>query len=804
MAYNPKNIEEKCLKEWKNKALYATSDPSNQPKYYVLEMFPYPSGTLHMGHVRNYTLGDTLARFKRMTGHNVLYPMGFDSFGLPAENAAIKHKIDPEKWTLANIETMKAQLIRLGLSYDWDREIASCKESYYKWNQWLFLKMVEHDLVYRKKGWVNWDPVDQTVLANEQVINGKGWRSGAIVEKREIEQWYIKITKYAEELLTGLDTLEEWPHRVKTMQRHWIGKSEGTELIFDVIDQSGQKCGEIPVFTTRPDTLFGVTYVVLAAEHPLIVSLIKGQENEQEIKLFIQKTVKMSTIDRTDTAKDKQGKPLGFNVINPVNGDKIPIYVGDYVLMEYGTGAVMAVPAHDQRDFEFAKKFKLPIKVVIQEKNTVLNNKTMPNAYVDSGILVHSGEFDGLDNESAKTAITTWLTKNKKGCKKITYRLRDWLISRQRYWGTPIPMLIDKEGHAIPELVENLPIKLPKDVQFTGNGNPLEKSASFNDIERNGKLYRRETDTMDTFFDSSWYFLRYCDPKNDQLPFAKDNADYWMAVDQYIGGIEHAVLHLLYARFFTKVLRDFGLTSVSEPFQRLLCQGMVIKDGAKMSKSLGNTVDPGYIIDQYGADTARIFILFGAPVERDLEWSDQAIEGAFRFLKRVFKLVSESSSFPIKDEILTEKYRHKTIFTVTQDINRFSYNTAISRLMEFVNIMYQNGATQKALETLIQLLAPFAPFITEEGWHLLGKKGSVHQSQWPAYNDALLEEDSVTIVLQVNGKMRDKIEVEKNSDKKVLESLALKSDRIKKYTVNGNVVKVIVVPNKLVNVVVAK
>jgi leucyl-tRNA synthetase len=802
MTYQPQKIEEKWCKQWQDHALYSSKTEGEQPKYYVLEMFPYPSGHLHMGHVRNYTLGDTLARFKRMTGYNVLYPMGFDSFGLPAENAAIKNQVDPEEWTLSNIKTMKEQLIRLGLSYDWDREIASCKKDYYQWNQWLFLKMHENNLVYRKKGWVNWDPVDHTVLANEQVIEGKGWRSGAVVEKREIEQWYLKITDYAEELLTDLESLEEWPERVKTMQRNWIGRRIGTELTFDVINQSGEKIAEIPVFTTRPDTLFGVTYVVLAAEHPLTLSLVNGQDNESDIHSFVQAAIKRSSLDRTDESKDKHGKPLGFNVINPGNREKVPLYVGDYVLMEYGTGAVMAVPAHDQRDFEFAEKFNLPVKVVIQSPDHQLTGDTMTEAYIDDGILINSGPFTDLDNRLAKEKITAWLQAEGKGKEKVTYRLRDWLISRQRYWGTPIPMLIDEDGNSVPELQENLPILLPKDVQFTGQGNPLEHAKSFRDIDRNGKKYRRETDTMDTFFDSSWYFLRYCDPKNKAVPFSKKQSDYWMAVDQYIGGIEHAILHLLYARFFTKVLRDFGLTDVSEPFQRLLCQGMVIKDGAKMSKSLGNTVDPSYIIDKYGADTARLFILFGAPVERDLEWSDQAIEGSFRFLKRVFKLIEEPHLFPIKDQKIVEIQRHKTICAVTQDIERFSYNTAISRLMELVNVMYQYGATAQALESVLLLLAPFAPFMAEEGWQVLGHLGSIHQAKWPTYDPKQMEEDTVTIVLQVNGKVRDKLNIEKGLEKAMLESIALNSERIQKYTVNGTVVKVIVVPDKLVNIVV--
>lgn len=800
MDYMPQKCEEKWLQKWKDTHLYKTDELSDKKKYYVLEMFPYPSGKLHMGHVRNYSLGDAVARFKTMQGYRVLHPMGFDSFGLPAENAAIKHGVDPEAWTLKNIETMKEQLDRIGFSYDWDRELASCQPDYYQFNQWLFIKMYEKGLVYRKNGFVNWDPVDQTVLANEQVIDGKGWRSGAVVEKKEIEQWYIKITDYAEELLNDLDTLDDWPDRVKHMQRNWIGKNTGTEVMFKIVDEHGEDKGEVAVFTTRPDTLFGVTYLVLACEHPLTKSLIKGLIIEEDIQRFIVNTLSKSTQDRTDASKTKIGYFLNHYVINPVNGEKSPLYVGDYVLMDYGTGAVMAVPAHDQRDFDFAKAHNLLISVVIQPKKAVLETP-MLGAYTEPGVLINSGEFTGMQSEESKSAITHWLVTKGLGKECVTYRLRDWLISRQRFWGTPIPMLYDEEGHVVAESIDSLPIKLPKDITF-GKGNPLASSERYMYVEKEGKKYRRETDTMDTFFDSSWYFLRFCDSKNTDIPFAKEKVEKWMGVDQYIGGIEHAVLHLLYARFFTKVCRDLGLCSVNEPFKRLLCQGMVIKDGAKMSKSLGNTVDPDSIIQNYGADTARLFILFGAPAERDLDWSDTAVEGAFRFLKRAFKVASELSEFPLKNETGLEKMVHKTIMGVSEDIGRFSYNTAIAKLMELTNFMYQNGCNQWGVNCLTLMLAPFAPFIAEEMWAQLGNPYSVHQQTWPKLDKSKTVDDVVTVVFQINGKVRDKAEIPKDLPKDDLENKAKQSEKIQKYLERHTIVKVIVITNKLVNIVV--
>ncbi|MBG90690.1 MAG: leucine--tRNA ligase [Actinobacteria bacterium] len=802
-GYDPISSEVKWREKWAEAGIYRAEFQDEKPSYYVLEMFPYPSGKLHMGHVRNYSIGDCLARFKRMSGFNVLYPMGYDSFGLPAENAARQNQEHPEKWTLANIDLMREQQSQLGLSYDWDREVATCLPDYYRWNQWLFIKLYEQGLVYRKKGYVNWDPVDETVLANEQVIDGKGWRSGADVEKREIEQWYIKITDYAERLLADLDELTGWPERVKVMQRHWIGRNEGTEITFDVISESGDKVGQVPVFTTRPDTLFGVTYLVLAPEHELTLKLVKGLAQEPQVSAFVQEVLASSVQDRSNEDRPKQGLFLGHYVQHPLTQQRVPLYVGDYVLMDYGTGAVMAVPAHDQRDFEFAKAHDLPIKVVIQPENEPLDVHQMTQAFVDDGVMTDSADFSGQSNQDAKKGITDALIAMGSGDRKVTYRLRDWLISRQRCWGTPIPMLYDDKGQIVPESVSALPVSLPDDLRITGTGNPLATHSDFLSVKRSGQTYRRETDTMDTFFDSSWYFFRYCDPKNTSLPFSEASAQEWMAVDQYIGGIEHAVLHLLYARFFTKFLSDLGLTTVTEPFKRLLCQGMVLKEGAKMSKSLGNTVDPGEIISEYGADTARLFILFAAPVERDLDWSDEGVEGAFRFLKRVYRIVEERDQFPVQDEAQLVKMTHKTIQRVTEDIQRFSFNTAISRLMEFVNGMYKQGTNEQALIQLVLLLAPFAPFITESLWSLLGQDGFVQQASWPDFDETLIQDDTVTMVFQVNGKLRDRRDVPKDMEKDDVFDLAMSQEKVQRFVEGHSVRKVIYVPNKLLNLVVS-
>ncbi len=803
MEYKPLDFEENLVSQWDKKQLYHSDEAVDKDPYYVLEMFPYPSGQLHMGHVRNYVIGDALARFKRMQGFNVLYPMGFDSFGLPAENAAIKHGVNPKDWTQKNVEQMVDQLKRLGLGYDWSRTLATFKEDYYQWNQWLFLTFYEKGLVYRKKGWVNWDPVDQTVLANEHVIDGKGWRSGAVVEKKEIDQWYLKITDYAQELLDDLDKLTDWPDRVKLMQKNWIGKSIGTEIDFLLVDQEGNEIDTVTVFTTRPDTLYGATYVSMACEHSLITKLLEYADDKADVEAFIHKTLASNQVDRSDASKPKTGKWLGVYAVNPVNQEQIPLYVADYVLMDYGTGVVMAVPAHDTRDFAFAKAHDLPIRVVITPA-TELVDETLKDAYTEPGRLIASNQFTGLDSIKAKDEITDYLISLDQGRRKEQFRLRDWLISRQRYWGTPIPMMYDENKNPVPVSKDALPVLLPEDAQFDGKGNPLASSESFMNVSYDGKQYRRETDTMDTFFDSSWYFLRYCDATNTTKPFDAEKISYWMNVDQYIGGIEHAVLHLLYARFFVKACRDCGLLMIDEPFKRLLCQGMVLKDGAKMSKSLGNTVDPSAIITKYGADTARIFILFGAPVERDLEYSETGVEGSFRFLKRFFSITKGYQNYPLKEgkqDDLT-KLCHKTIKAVTDDLARFSFNTAISRIMELVNAMYTMGTTKDVVLTSVLLLAPLAPFMSDHIWSSLGESGSVHTQDWPVFDDRYIQDDVITLVCQVNGKVREKLSVAIDSDQESVELVAKSSEKIQSYLDSGTLRKTIFVPNKLINFVV--
>ena len=680
-------IAKKWQKKWEEAKVFAVKDDPQKKKYYCLEMFPYPSGHLHMGHVRNYSIGDCYARFKRMNGFNVLYPMGYDAFGLPAENAAIKAKADPAEWTKKNIESIKAQQKMLGLSYDWNREIATCNPEYYKWNQWIFLKFLEKGLAYRKEGMINWCPGCNTVLANEQVEDGKCWRCKAIVEQKPLEQWYLDIKKYADELLEELDSMKGWPERVKIMQRNWIGKSHGTEIFFKVKDMDFN----VSTFTTRIDTVFGITYLVFAPEHPTVLKLIEGTEYEKPVKKFINETLKKSIIDRTAEGKEKNGIFTGRYGINPLTGEEFPIWVADYALAEYGTGTVMAVPAHDQRDFDFAKKYDLPIKVVISPESYDLNPEKMSRAYCEDGIMVNSGDFNGMKNREAIEDISEYLEKKKLGKRTVNYKLRDWLISRQRYWGTPIPVIYCDKCGIIPVPEKDLPVLLPVDVEFKGKGNPIETSKSFVKCKcpKCGNEARRETDTMDTFFDSSWYFLRYCDPKNDSKVFEKNKGDYWMPVDQYIGGIEHAILHLLYARFFTKALRDMGLIDVNEPFSRLLTQGMVTKDGAKMSKSVGNVVDPKNIIEKYGPDTARLFILFAALPEKELEWSDKGVNGSFKFLNRVFRL-SEDKPASFREEMNNADKRitgkmHKTIKKVTESIEDFRLSLAIGSLIEFVN-----------------------------------------------------------------------------------------------------------------------
>jgi len=766
--YQPQEIEEKWIRSWKKADAYHVQDPPLKPKYYVLEMFPYPSGKLHMGHVRNYAIGDTLARFKRMNGFDVLYPMGYDSLGLPAENAAKAHQIHPETWTLQKIEEMQAQQIRLGLSYDWKRKIITCLPDYYKWNQWFFLKLFEKGLAYKKKSPVNWCDSCNTVLANEQVEDGKCWRCKSIVIPKELEQWYFKITHYAEDLLEGLKTLKGWPEKVRLMQENWIGKSTGVEINFPIVGQNDS----LLIFTTRPDTVYGITYMVVAPEHPMIEKWVQNTPYEATALAYRDAAKLKTKIERTDTTKSKTGVFTGHYVKSPFTGEKLPIWISDYVLMDYAAGAVMAVPAHDERDFAFAQTYNLPINhhaLVDQEK------------------------------------IITLITEQKWGQAKIQYKLRDWLLSRQRYWGTPIPILYCNTCGLVPVNASDLPVKLPKNVTFTWEGNPLDSVDDFinTTCPKCSAPARRETDTMDTFVDSSWYFLRYCSPQDNHQPVDKNKAKDWLSVDQYIGGVEHAVLHLLYARFFTRALYDLGISPVQEPFANLLTQGMVLKDGTKMSKSLGNTVDPGEIIKKYGADTARLFILFGAPVERDLEWSDSAVEGSFRFLNRVWRLVTEQEKYPLKaKENELNKQIHTTIEKVTKDLSQFNYNTAISRLMELVNWLYLNGTNRDAIQTLITLLAPFAPFMTEELWALLGHTQSIHQQSWPELNTAYLAEDTVTIVIQVNGKVRDNITVPINSKQEEIEALVFASEKIQKFAPREQIIKKIYIPNKLLSIVV--
>ncbi|MDS1029426.1 leucine--tRNA ligase [Bacillota bacterium LX-D] len=815
-------IEPKWQQKWDDEKLYKTEEDLTKEKYYVLEMFPYPSGNLHMGHVRNYSIGDVVARFKTMQGFNVIHPMGWDSFGLPAENAAIQRKIHPADWTWDNISNMKRQLKSIGLSYNWDREVATCHPDYYKWTQWLFLQFYKKGLVYKKKAAVNWCPSCATVLANEQVVDGKCERCDSTVEKKDLAQWFMKITDYAERLLDDLEKLPGWPEKVKIMQHNWIGKSNGAEVTFQT--EAGHN---LTVFTTRPDTIFGVTYMVIAPEHPLVAELTKGSPQEESIQDFVKKVKNMSNIDRMSTDMEKEGMFTGAYAINPLSGEKIPIYVANYVLMEYGTGIVMGVPAHDQRDFEFAKKYQLPIKIVIQPEDADLNSQEMTQAFPAVGVVVNSGEFNGLQSDVALEKIVAYMEEKGIGRKQVNYRLRDWLISRQRYWGAPIPFVYCEHCGVVPVPEEELPVLLPTDVEFKpGGASPLTTSPTFMNTTcpKCGGKATRETDTMDTFVDSSWYFLRYCDPKNTETPFEKDKVDYWMNVDQYIGGVEHAILHLMYARFFTKVLYDLGMVSCEEPFQNLLTQGMVLKDGSKMSKSKGNVVSPEEIINQYGADTARLFILFAAPPERDLEWSDQGVEGCYRFLNRVWRLVysyaAKVKSLEAVDKAENKadkelrRLTHAVIKKVTEDIGeRFNFNTAISSIMEMVNGLHQYrdnvaegeqnlSLVKFSLNQLVLLLAPFAPHIAEELWTSLGAETSVHLEAWPKYEQQALEMDEITIVVQISGKVRDKIDVPRGLGKEELEAKILAEPKVNKYIAGKQVVKVVIVPDKLVNVVV--
>lgn len=821
--YNPAQIEERWQKVWEEEDFYRSEIDESKTKYYVLEMFPYPSGKLHMGHMRVYSIGDVLARFLRMLGYNVIHPMGWDAFGLPAENAAIEHRVNPAQWTVQNIEHMKQQQNRLGLSYDWRREVNTAAPDYYRWSQWLFLLLYKRGLAYKKKASVNWCVDCETVLANEQVEKGLCWRCSSVVETRELEQWFLRITDYAERLLYDLDKLEDWPERVKVMQQNWIGRSEGAEITFKIKEFPGE---EVRTFTTRPDTLFGVTYMVLAPEHPLVKRLIAGTDCEEAILDFVLQVRQESEIERTAEEAPKIGLFTGRHVINPINGEEVPILVGNYVLMAYGTGAVMGVPAHDQRDFLFAKKHTLAIRVVIQPEGEVLVDQTISEAYTGEGIMVNSGSFDGLTNIEGIKKVTAHLQEQGLGCFRITYRLRDWLISRQRYWGAPIPIIYCDKCGAVPVPESELPVELPREVELSGNRVP--SLAHYQDfVQVNcptcGGPARRETDTMDTFICSSWYFLRYTSPQSADVPFESEAVDYWMPVDQYIGGIEHAVLHLLYARFFTKVLFDAGLVKTEEPFSRLLAQGMVYKDGAKMSKSKGNVVTPDEIVEKYGADTGRLFILFASPPEKDLDWNDQGVEGCHRFLRRIWRLVEECrEQFSAKNgtvgsgvkETGLQRSVHAAIRKVTCDIQeRFNFNTAISAIMELVNAIYAYRQSEKstdqnhiilrdALEKTILLLAPFAPHLAEETWQMLGQPESVHRQGWPQYDPEKLLVEEIEVVVQINGKVRGRITVAADCPKDELIEAARGNERIGELLVGREVLKVVAVPGRLVNIVV--
>ena len=826
-SYFPQEIEKKWQKIWEDTGVFKTHDSSKKPKYYALSMFPYPSGKLHMGHVRNYTITDVIARFKKAQGYNVLHPMGWDSFGLPAENAAMKHGADPAKWTDENIAYMTKQLKMLGLSYDWDREVATCKPEYYKWTQWLFLQLYKKGLAYKKEAAVNWCDKCATVLANEQVIDGKCWRCDSVVEKKYLSQWFLKITDYADVLLKDLDKLEGWGDNVKTMQANWIGKSHGAIFKFKVKEIPGM---EVPVYTTRPDTVHGITYLVVAPEYKDIEKLTTP-ENKQAVEEYRANARKMTEIERLSNDRVKTGVPLGTHCINPFNGEEFPLWTADYALVEYGTGAVMAVPTHDSRDFEFAKKYNLPLKAVISPRDKTLDVSEMTDAYTEEGVLINSNEFDGMKNTEAKKAITEKAVKEGFGEFKTQYRLRDWLISRQRYWGAPIPVVYcDKCGiQPVPE--EQLPVLLPKDVDFSVVGkSPITTSKTF--VETTcpvcGGPAHRETDTMDTFICSSWYYLRYADAKNDKKPFDKNLVNKWLPVDQYVGGIEHAILHLLYSRFFTKALRDLGLLDFDEPFKNLLTQGMVLKDGSKMSKSKGNTVDPDEIFENYGADTARLFILSDSPPARDFDWSDAGVEGCYKFLNRVWRLISSNAEDINLDipEIKAGMLKSKTnddlvrvvnmaIKGITNDIsNDFQFNTVISKYRELTNAIYDWRGAKKELDeedklvlsysivSLIKLMSPVAVHLTEEAWHELGGQGSIHEQDWCEWNEDLAKASSMTLVVQVNGKVKDKIEVDEGLSQDEMKEHALNSEKIQNAISGKTIVKTIVVPKKLVNIVI--
>ena len=819
--YCPQEIEAKWQKIWENEHSCHTEMDDTKPKYYVLEMFPYPSGKLHMGHVRNYSIGDVVARFRTMEGYNVLHPMGFDSFGMPAENAAIQNKVHPAQWTYANIENMERQQRALGLAYDWSREVITCREDYYRWTQWLFELFYKKGLAYKKAASVNWCDTCGTVLANEQVEDGKCWRCKSEVHKKNLAQWFFKITDYADELLADLDKLPGWPERVKTMQENWIGRSEGLEFRLPAPTLET----EIPVYTTRPDTVFGITFLALAPEHPLVEQICAISDKADEIRAFCTRVKKQSDIERASSESEKEGIFTGLYCTNPFNGEQVEIWITNYVLFEYGTGAVMAVPSEDQRDWMFATKYGIRKILTIRPPEGELRLEDMTAAYVEKeGFLINSGKFTGMEMHAAMGAIIDEAEAQGFGKRRVNYRLRDWLISRQRYWGAPIPIINCEACGEVLVPEEALPVRLPEDVSFEqGTVSPLSSSEHFLHCKcpKCGGNATRETDTMDTFICSSWYYYRYADPHNTERPFDRDKVNYWAPVDQYIGGIEHAILHLLYARFFTKVLRDAGMLDFDEPFTNLLTQGMVIKDGAKMSKSLGNVVSPEEIIEKYGADTARLFILFAAPVERDLDWSDQGVEGSFRFLNRVWRILlqfeeaikgapaSYDTAILTPEEAELRRVLHTTIKKVTEDVrDRFMFNTAISSIMELVNAFYafQDKELNPALaretgSALLRMLAPFAPHIAEELWARLFT-GSVHAQKWPAYDESALTQDEIEVVLQINGKVRDRVKIAADLDKSAMERIVTELPRAKELTAGKEIVKVICVPGKLVNIVV--
>ena len=813
--YIAKYIEEQAQEYWRINNSFKVKEDKTKTKFYCLSMFPYPSGHLHMGHVRNYSIGDVIARYQKMQGKNVMQPMGWDAFGLPAENAALENNIAPAKWILKNINYMKKQFIKLGFAYDWSREIATCNPKYYKWEQWLFTKLFKKGLVYKKNAIVNWDPVDKTVLANEQVINGYGWRSGALIEKKEKSQWFIKITDYAEELLSGLDKLDDWPDAVKTMQKNWIGKSVGLNITFIVENND-----PLVVYTTRPDTLMGVTCLVIAPKHPLT---LKASSYNNKIKDFIIKYSNIDTTEATIQTMDKAGINSGLYCTHPLSNKKIPIWIANFVLMSYGTGAVMSVPAHDLRDYDFAKKYNIPIISVIRPKN---NEKPPKNAaFIEKGILYNSAEFNNLDFEQASAAITKILIKKGLGSKKTNYRLHDWSVSRQRYWGCPIPIINCTRCGTIPVPKKDLPVVLPTKVVFNSTNSPITKMPSFykTTCPKCQGSARRETDTFDTFFESSWYFARYACARNNKV-MLDDKANYWLEVDQYIGGIEHAILHLLYARFFNKLLRDEGLIKFDEPFKKLLTQGMILRNGHKMSKSKGNVIDPQDIIDKYGADTVRLFILFAAPPTQEFEWSYSGLEGSFRFINKIYRLVfafiNDSKTHKIailntttlnKQQKNIRKKTHSTLKKISNDIaKRYSFNTAIATIMElsntlakFIDTSAQSMAVRhEAFVIILKTLSPIAPHISHYLWGEIGHKNAIINEHWPEVDDNALKTEEIQVIVQVNGRLRGKIQLSANCDNQTIKKTALKNANVAKFIANKNIIKTIIVPKKLINIVV--